>query len=189
MEYFQIDTTVILVKFLWDNYFKWLIIKLLFIPFLFHFALFNFYSVIVFDSYRKNPTDLFLTVSNYTVSGLILFLTIYTFYIEFRQISFHKEGYLKSVWNIFDLTTVLLTPAIILMDFVNIDDFIVRPIIAVCLLFFYMRLFYFLRIFNKSSYLVRTILEITYDIRIFLMVLTIGIVGFGASFYVLSNNN
>jgi len=52
-----------------------------------------------------------------------------------------------------------------------------------------MRFFYFLRIFDSSSHLVRTIIEITVDIKNFLFVFFLGIIGFGVSFYILSNNN
>jgi hypothetical protein len=51
------------------------------------------------------------------------------------------------------------------------------------------RCFYFLRIFESSTKIVRIIIEITYDIRIFILVLFLGVAGFGFSFYVLSNNN
>jgi hypothetical protein len=49
--------------------------------------------------------------------------------------------------------------------------------------------FYFLRIFDSSAHLVRTIIEITVDIRNFIFVFFLGIVGFGVSFQILSNNN
>jgi hypothetical protein len=115
--------------------------------------------------------------------------TFYTGYVEAKQIQYHKHNYTESIWNLFDISTVVLTPAIVILDIIDVNDIYVRPLIAICLLFFYMRLFYFLRIFDKTSYLVRIILEITYDIKYFLCVLAIGIVGFGASFFVISNNN
>ena len=65
----------------------------------------------------------------------------------------------------------------------------IRPIMAICNLTFYLRFFYFLRIFDSSAPLVRTIIEITTDIRYFIFVFFLGIVGFGSSFQILSNNN
>lgn len=75
------------------------------------------------------------------------------------------------------------------MDFIEIDGHFIRPFSSICVMFFFLRLFYFLRIFNSTSTLIKTILEITYDIRHFIFVLAIGTVGFGTTFYVLSNNN
>lgn len=60
---------------------------------------------------------------------------------------------------------------------------------AICNLTFFMRFFYFLRIFDKTAHLIRTIVEITVDIFDFLLVFYLGIIGFGLSFFILSNNN
>ncbi len=60
---------------------------------------------------------------------------------------------------------------------------------AICAMIFFLRLFYFLRIFDASSHLVRTIVEITFDIKNFIFVFFLGIIGFGISFQILSNNN
>lgn len=87
------------------------------------------------------------------------------------------------------MTTVILAPLTVVMDMANVDSAILRPFMAICNLIFYMRFFYFLRIFDSSAHLVRTIIEITTDIRNFLFVFFLAIVGFGASFQILSNNN
>ena len=52
-----------------------------------------------------------------------------------------------------------------------------------------MRLFYFLRIFDKTAHLVRIILEISNDIKYFILIFSMGIGGFGAAFYVLNQND
>ena len=82
-----------------------------------------------------------------------------------------------------------MAPVIVIMDLVDFDDTIIRLLMAFCNLTFYLRFFYFLRIFDSSAHLVRTIIEITFDIRNFLFVFMVGVVGFGASFFILSNNN
>ena len=101
---------------------------------------------------------------------------------------FHKHEYMQSFWNLLDMTTAVLTPLIMVMHLTMADLHSVRPVMALCNLVFYLRFFYFLRIFDFSSHLVRTIIEITYDIRNFLFVFFLGIMGFGASFLILSNN-
>ena len=46
-----------------------------------------------------------------------------------------------------------------------------------------------MRIFDESAHLVRTIIEITKDIKNFIFVFFLGILGFGVTFYIISNNN
>lgn len=82
-----------------------------------------------------------------------------------------------------------MTPLIIILDILKVDERTLRPLIAIDILITYLRFFYFLRIFDNSSHLVRIIVEISSDIKYFLAVLWIGVVGFGVSFFVLSNNN
>jgi hypothetical protein len=81
-----------------------------------------------------------------------------------------------------DMLTVILAPLTVILDFLEIDDKKVRPIMAFCNLIFYLRFFYFLRIFDSSAHLIRTIIEITSDIRYFLFVFLLGITGFGFTF-------
>ena len=88
-----------------------------------------------------------------------------------------------------DLSVVVLTPAIIFMSLFNFETTVVKPFIVVSILLMYLRFFYFLRIFDSTAPLVRAIVEITFDIRNFLVILFIGVLGCGISFYVLSSNN
>jgi hypothetical protein len=60
---------------------------------------------------------------------------------------------------------------------------------SVTLLIFFVKFFYFLRIFDATAPLVVTIIEISADIKVFLSILMMGILGFGASFYLLALNN
>lgn len=46
-------------------------------------------------------------------------------------------------------------------------------------------MFYFLRVFETTSRLIRMIIEIVNDMQNFLIVLTIGIIGFSGGFYIL----
>jgi hypothetical protein len=68
-------------------------------------------------------------------------------------------------------------------------DHVLRPMMAICLFIFYLRFFYFLRIFDSTAPLVAIIVEITADIKIFILIFMMGIVGFAASFLILDNNN
>ncbi|CDW77734.1 wd-40 repeat protein [Stylonychia lemnae] len=188
MEYFAIETINLIVNYQW-NIMKPLLIKWLFIPFIINMVIYNVFCIHSYeiqfeDDYENSELGL-----NLATEIIILIFAIQTIYIEYRQIIFHKKEYIKSFWNLLDLSTVILAPLTVILSLASVDSTIVRPFMAVCNLIFYMRFFYFLRIFDSSSHLVRTIIEITFDIRNFLFVFFLGIIGFGTSFYILSNNN
>lgn len=122
----------------------------------------------------------------------MLLSTIHTVYVEVKQMIFHKLEYFQSFWNLLDLIVVVMQPFIVLMNVLepgNELDYAIRPMMAVCLFIFYMRFFYFMRIFDATAPFVAIIVEITADIKIFIMIFLMGITGFGTAFYILSNNN
>lgn len=53
----------------------------------------------------------------------------------------------------------------------------------------WLKFLYFFRIFDKTSYLIRAIVEVVYTMRHFFLVLTFGVVGFGNAFLVISLGN
>lgn len=98
--------------------------------------------------------------------------------------------YFYSIWNMLDCLAVILSPLNVILDLTDVvTDIELRPLISLSIIIFFLRFFYFLRIFDSSTKVVRIIIEITYDIKIFIFALFIAITGFGFSFYVLSNNN
>lgn len=50
-------------------------------------------------------------------------------------------------------------------------------------------MFYFLRVFETTSRLIRMIIEIVNDMQNFLIVLVIGIIGFSGGFYILQQGS
>ena len=74
---------------------------------------------------------------------------------------------------------------VIIFERTGVNNSINRPIASICLLILWIKLFYFLRVFESTSRLIRMIIEIVNDMKNFLIVLLIGIVGFSSGFYVL----
>ena len=68
------------------------------------------------------------------------------------------------------------------------DDKHYVPISTVAVFFFYLRLFYYLRIFRSTSVMVAMIIEIVLDMKFFLVVLLLTTLGFGNTFYVIARN-
>ena len=53
----------------------------------------------------------------------------------------------------------------------------------------WLKFLYFLRIFTATSYLIRIIIEVGYDIRHFLLVLLLTFIAFGDAFYAINTSN
>ena len=124
------------------------------------------------------------------LSNLILFAYIlYFLYFEIRQILFHRMNYLSSFWNMIDLTSLLLNLFIQLIDFANLDESWYVTFAGMAVLFVWLKLFYFGRIFSSTATIIRIVIEITYDMKYFLLVLLLSIAAFGNWFYILARNN
>jgi len=65
----------------------------------------------------------------------------------------------------------------------------VRSIGALTVIVLYLKFFYFLRVFDNTAPLIRMIIQISFDIRYFIMVFFIAVIGFGNGLYILSENN
>lgn len=150
--------------------------------------MFNLYCLFILERQIDDADDKFINGLSSIFEVVLLLFSVHTFYIEYKQITFHRKLYFQSFWNLLDLTVVVMTPLIVILYLIKFNIFIVRSLMAICNLTFYLRCFYFMRIFDNSAHLVRTIIEITYDIRYFIFVFILAITGFGASFYILSNN-
>jgi hypothetical protein len=62
------------------------------------------------------------------------------------------------------------------------------PLYAWAVLIMWMKLFYFGRIFLSTAAMIRMVIEITYDMKYFLMILLLAIAGFGNCFMILARN-
>mgnify|MGYP001578288496 CR=1 FL=1 len=87
-----------------------------------------------------------------------------------------------------DLINYILCSTVIIMDIANANIDAIRPIAAMGVIILWIKLFYFLRVFETTSRLIRMIMEIVNDMKNFLIVLVIGILGFANGFYIISQN-
>lgn len=108
-----------------------------------------------------------------------MFFHIYFSYFEIRQIMFHKFAYFLSFWNLVDLITLLLNTAVVISDVSGIDERDYITLSGVAVLFVWLKLFYFGRIFISTAAMIRMIIEITYDMRWFLLIFLLAVAAFG----------
>ena len=119
-------------------------------------------------------------------------MSAYFLLTELGQILHKRLLYFGTVWNITDITVPILVLVVIsyhLKELQN-DDY-VKPnfIVTVhtfCSLLIWIKFLYFLRIYEVTSYFIRMLSTVIWEIRTFLLVLMIVYLGFGEAFLRLS---
>lgn len=134
-------------------------------------------------------------IGHNVLSALLYLFSIYFLTNEVRQLFLGGLEYFKSVWNYSDLLPpmlIIITVSLKLNTYYNADynpNNIVYTIHSVATLLMWTKLLYFLRIFKSTGYLVRTLTDVIYDMKVFLLILFIVYFGFGEAFLRLSENS
>jgi hypothetical protein len=127
--------------------------------------------------------------------AVLYLFSIYFLSNEVRQFWVTGIDYLSSVWNYSDLLPPILIIIVVslkLNTYYNNDfqpDNIIYTIHSLATLLMWMKLLYFLRIFRSTGYLVRTLTDVIYDMKVFLLILFIVYFGFGEAFLRLSEKS
>ncbi|CDW76646.1 UNKNOWN [Stylonychia lemnae] len=167
------------------------LLLLLIIPFtIFHVSFVVYMNVI----YERRSESQFYENANYVLAIYHLIMCAYFLFNEMRQIYNIGLQYLYSVWNYIDL----LTPAgvVVLHCFqfaefkeMEVDQVLNRCVLAIVTFLMWLKFLSTLRIFKNTGYLIRMIVEVIYDMGIFLFVLLITVAAFGDSFLRISWGN
>ncbi|CDW87224.1 wd-40 repeat protein [Stylonychia lemnae] len=126
--------------------------------------------------------NIWIKISTKVVCSLVLlFFLIY----EIRQIRVQRRQYFNDGWNFFDFSLITAFTAFCIFDFIsdNQDNLILIKILVIVLTF--MKLFFFLRIFDGFSFLVQMMGGVFKDLKYFLIFFIIFILQFGMIFLVL----
>jgi hypothetical protein len=119
------------------------------------------------------------------INGLLMTNILYFLTIEFRQAKTNLSDYLSNFWNMTDLISYSFCLMSVIFEMLDFPKFITRPIVATSVIILWIKLFYFLRVYDSTSQLIRMIIEIVKDMKYFMFVLLIGIIGFTGGLYVL----
>ena len=179
-----------IINFLWIHFRRYIFAYSL-VPYISYMILFLLYATYFHKIKYDNNYDFMESfgVLNDITNIILLFYIIYFLYFEIRQILFHRLNYFSSVWNIFDLTSLLMNLAIQILDLANLSEEDLITITGIAVLLVWLKLFYFGRIFFSTASIIRIIIEITYDMKFFLGVLLLSIAAFGNCFYILQRNH
>ena len=171
------------------KFYKINLIRYLLIPYWIYFWLFWVYVTWIIKEVESEKNGGTFTILGYITGWFILLFNLFWGYVETTQLLFHKLEYFKSFWNILDLTSLILNVTNVLLNFANANYEIINRTCSISVLILYFKLFYFLRIFFATGYLIGMIIEIVIDMKYFLCVLIISAWAFGNSFWILGRNS
>jgi Ion transport protein len=83
--------------------------------------------------------------------GLLLTNILYFLTIEYRQARVSIKEYLSSFWNLTDLISYSLCAISVLFEMFDFNKHINRPIVATTVIILWIKLFYFLRVYDSTS--------------------------------------
>ena len=191
IELFSLTLIRYIIRFLWGYYRKAIVIYL-FIPYILYFITFILYTTWVFDRKEERNEGMFDLDYGLANTVMVIFLLVFIMYFlifEMTQIWFHKLEYFVSFWNMIDLASLLLNGTILVCDLAGVKEQTLTTLMGIAVLFVWLKMFYFGRIFLSTAAMIRMIIEITYDMRFFLLVLIIAIAGFGNCFFIIARND
>ena len=135
-----------------------------------------------YDSHKWYVLDIFFIVT-------VLVLMTYFIITEIYSIILEGLDYFKDVWNYLDIISWSLNIAFIASDLNGINPLKVRPLGTMAVAIIWMKLFYFLRLFNPTSAMIRMISEVAKDIRPFGTVVFLAMMAWGNVFFILDIND
>lgn len=108
----------------------------------------------------------------------------------------HLRGFVYYIFNFWNFIDVL-TPSLVLYTTISkyISQNYLEPVntyeayvMSLTHFILWLRSIYFLRIFGQSGYLVRMIINVIYDVKIFTLIFIISLAAFADPFFVLANS-
>ena len=162
-------------------------ISKIFYPYIFFLASFSGYLNIMYEYREENAL---MQTINLVWQGILVAVSVYFLKNELSQLYNDGLEYLYSMWNYIDLIPPILILIIVFCDhFGGFGIDTDRSIQAIATFFMWMKFLYFLRIFKSTGYLIQMIIEVVYDMRVFMVILLVTIVAFSDAFLSISLGN
>jgi hypothetical protein len=163
------------------------ILAKMFYPFAFFQFFFVIYSNLVYE-FRNDP-EYFYTF--WSLVSILIVFALYFFGNEMRQLTSEGPRYFLSVWNYIDLIppiTLMISLGLTLAERFGYEMSSLQVVLIQVISTFFMwtKFLYFLRIYESTGYLVRMIMQVIYDMKVFLFLLLLTVVAFGDSLSVIA---
>ncbi|CDW84942.1 wd-40 repeat protein [Stylonychia lemnae] len=194
-EYFENKTIQIIINFKWNKYSQQFYKNRFYVYLIFmaSFIFDIFYSTYATQKNQEETEvssqeaedslpNIWIKITTKIICSLVL---IYFLIYEIKQIRIQRSEYLNDGWNLFDFSHILAFTTFCILDFIsqNQDNLILIKILVILLSF--MKLFFFLRIYDGFSFLVQMMAGVFKDLKYFLIFFIIFILQFGMIFLVL----
>ncbi|CDW90203.1 wd-40 repeat protein [Stylonychia lemnae] len=198
-DYFENKIIQSIIKFKWNEYTKSFYQNRFYVYLIFmaSFIFDIFYSTYAIqtnndmsfqDQNKDNPdtgnlqSNIWIKISTKVICSIVLF---YFLTYELNQIIVQGKNYFQDGWNYFDFSHIITFTVYCILDFMNEnqDNLILIKILVIILSF--MKLFFFLRIYDGFSFLVQMLAGVFKDLKYFLIFFLIFILQFGMIFLVL----
>jgi hypothetical protein len=183
---FATDSIRVLIRFLWDGYFK-SITETLFYPFLAYFIAFVSY-VTVFSAEHDNEFNFTFVLE---MACLVVTGKLYVHFVLLELIQGWRDGisYLFDFWNLMDVASLTLNATYIVCELNQyLDENTINLIGSIAVGIMWLKMFYWMRIFMPFAAFIRTVQEIITRIAVFTIMLMMVLFGFANCVVVLQLN-
>ena len=188
IELFSIGIIQEIIGFFW-GYYRIRIVLASLLPFVVNFLVFAAYTTYLkWDDDDHGDDTNHWRIYSYVCMGLTLFFALY--FLIFEILYFSKKGlsYLVSFWSIINLLSIGLNIATVVIDFTDLEKKYFIPVASSAIIIMWLKLFYYGRIFDQTSTIVRMIIEISKDMVPFLIIVFTLLFGFTNAFFIIADN-
>lgn len=151
-----------------------------------------FYMTILQEGYATQEDNFWDKLYEYILSGSVILSLTWQLYIEgIQSVGIPFWEYFTSVYNLIDIYCFGSSLWIVVVSVFQIEIPSLeaqRVIAAFALLFMWIKVLDWLRLFQETAFFIRLITETIYDIRWFILIFFCALSSFGCSLYMLQFN-
>ena len=107
-------------------------------------------------------------------------------YYEIKSAKKHFRAYISDLWNLIDILMIILYVAVSIMFFFTLKNEIVRIIFCFLIILAFVKICFFLRIYDGMSFLVSMVQGVFLDLKYFLLFYFLVLILFNLLFQVLN---
>lgn len=187
-QFFTKPVVISLINVLWKKYYE-KIYDRLFKPFCVYFFLVIIYFSFFLHDRSDRPITAMESVLIYGIQLSILFCILGFLGIELIQLNNSSFAeYIGDFWNMTDMVSMSLNVAIIAMSNTGTDMKQVRIFAAVAIFVLWIKMFFWMRLFDSTSGFIRMLIETLSDIKVFMCMLLLCLFMFGNTTLILNQN-
>jgi len=190
LSYFDLDIVKQVIYYQWSRYLK-RITLFLFIPFLAFFLAFILFATwVIHEMHIEDDSDGKWRAAAFIFAIILIVFQTFFVAVEINQILKNWKGYLTSFWNIVDISSIVFNYTLLIMVLSeNQNNNVENAFAGFAVFLLWVRLFYLLRVFESTAYLVSMITAIIIDMKYFMLALLVAILAFGNAYFILGRNS